>query len=77
MNFGTASFDKVAVLDAGADDYVAKPFDPAELLARLRATLRRTSYASTTSKVRIGTQQLLTEVPGRARVPGTATYAAI
>jgi two-component system KDP operon response regulator KdpE len=33
--------DKVAGLDAGADDYVAKPFGVPELLARLRAALRR------------------------------------
>ncbi len=33
--------DKVAALDLGADDYVTKPFDPHELLARLRAALRR------------------------------------
>ncbi len=33
--------DKVAALDAGADDYVTKPFGQAELLARLRAALRR------------------------------------
>jgi len=32
--------DKVAALDAGADDYVTKPFNTAELLARLRAALR-------------------------------------
>jgi two-component system KDP operon response regulator KdpE len=35
------STDKVAALDAGADDYVTKPFDMAELLARLRAVVRR------------------------------------
>jgi two-component system KDP operon response regulator KdpE len=35
--------DKVAGLDAGADDYVAKPFGMPELLARLRAALRRTA----------------------------------
>jgi two-component system KDP operon response regulator KdpE len=34
--------DKVAVLDAGADDYVTKPFSTPELLARIRAALRRT-----------------------------------
>jgi two-component system KDP operon response regulator KdpE len=33
--------DKVAALDAGADDYVTKPFDTEELLARIRAALRR------------------------------------
>jgi two-component system KDP operon response regulator KdpE len=36
-----AEADKVAALDAGADDYVAKPFGMGELLARLRAALRR------------------------------------
>jgi two-component system KDP operon response regulator KdpE len=35
------SQDKVRALDAGADDYVTKPFDMSELLARLRAALRR------------------------------------
>jgi two-component system, OmpR family, KDP operon response regulator KdpE len=37
------SQDKVRALDAGADDYVTKPFDMSELLARLRAALRRAS----------------------------------
>ena len=35
--------EKIAALDAGADDYVTKPFSVDELLARLRAALRRTS----------------------------------
>lgn len=34
-------FDKIGALDAGADDYVSKPFGMGELLARLRAALRR------------------------------------
>ncbi len=37
----TETTDRVAGLDAGADDYLAKPFDLPELLARLRALLRR------------------------------------
>ena len=38
-----SEFDKIGALDAGADDYVAKPFGMGELLARLRASLRRSS----------------------------------
>ena len=37
-----AEHDKVAALDAGADDYVTKPFGSEELLARIRVALRRT-----------------------------------
>jgi two-component system KDP operon response regulator KdpE len=40
-----AEKDKVQALDAGADDYVVKPFGIEELLARIRAALRRTSVA--------------------------------
>jgi two-component system KDP operon response regulator KdpE len=40
-----AEADKVAALDQGADDYVAKPFGMGELLARLRAALRRAAPA--------------------------------
>jgi len=45
--------DKIHGLDAGADDYLTKPFDFEELLARIRALLRRNS-GSGTSKLRFG-----------------------
>jgi two-component system, OmpR family, KDP operon response regulator KdpE len=38
--------DKIAALDAGADDFVTKPFSSGELLARLRTTLRRSQPQS-------------------------------
>src|SRR5690606_23522242 len=38
--------DRVVGLELGADDYVAKPFSPRELLARVRAVLRRTQPAT-------------------------------
>ena len=38
--------DKIQALDAGADGYVTKPFDVNELLARIRATLRRAPASS-------------------------------
>ena len=46
-----AEADKVAALDAGADDYVTKPFGMDELLARLRASLRRNQPAPETAVV--------------------------
>ena len=42
----TEELDKVRGLDTGADDYITKPFSPTELLARIRALLRRAAPAS-------------------------------
>lgn len=42
----TSEDDKVRALDSGADDYVVKPFGPRELVARIRAHLRRAAYAA-------------------------------
>ena len=39
--------DKIAALDAGADDYLTKPFSVGELMARLRSALRRSAQAET------------------------------
>jgi two-component system OmpR family response regulator len=47
------SKDRVRGLDTGADDYVVKPFDLAELLARLRALIRRAAN-QTRSKIQVG-----------------------
>jgi two-component system phosphate regulon response regulator PhoB len=46
--------DKVAGLDAGADDYITKPFSPKEMLARIRAVLRRRAPESVGDAVSIG-----------------------
>jgi two-component system KDP operon response regulator KdpE len=55
--------EKVAALDAGADDYVTKPFGMGELLARLRAAMRRVPAAS--ERV-IEIAELQVDVPNRA-----------
>ena len=52
--------DKVGGIDAGADDYVVKPFEPKELLARIRMVLRRTESALTANP--------LTRLPGNISI---------
>ncbi len=62
--------DKVAGFDAGADDYVAKPFFMEEVLARLRALLRRSTGHATSElecgSVRVDTRSSRVTVNGRA-----------
>jgi two-component system, OmpR family, KDP operon response regulator KdpE len=50
--------DKIAALDAGADDYLTKPFSPGELIARIRAIFRRTGVIEGQSILRAGDLQL-------------------
>jgi len=61
--------DKVAALDAGADDFVSKPFSTPELLARIRAALRRVPAAQAASaRIRVG--QLLIDFSARTVTAG-------
>jgi two-component system, OmpR family, KDP operon response regulator KdpE len=54
-----AEEDKIRALDAGADDYVTKPFKPSELSARIRAALRRTpSTHGPSGRLRLGTVEI-------------------
>lgn len=46
--------DRIRGLDSGADDYLVKPFAPEEMLARLRAVLRRTGAATTAPRIDLG-----------------------
>jgi two-component system KDP operon response regulator KdpE len=67
----TTEVDKVGALDAGADDYLTKPFGAAELLARVRAQLRRQSRSGSGStvfqfgKVRVDLGKRLAERDGQ------------
>lgn len=65
------SWDKVEALDAGADDYVTKPFSADELLARIRALSRRTPAATDEPVVSFGdvTVDLAARVVTRNDVP--------
>ena len=54
-----SEYDKIAGLDSGADDYVAKPFGVMELIARIKAVLRRSSLASLEDKLAIASKDLV------------------
>jgi DNA-binding response OmpR family regulator len=55
--------DRVVGLELGADDYIAKPFSPRELLARLRAVLRRAKPEPATEQLIVA--DIAIDVPGR------------
>jgi two-component system alkaline phosphatase synthesis response regulator PhoP len=69
----TEEADRVAGLELGADDYVSKPFSPRELVARVRAVLRRTDSArSQGDVVRAGDGLVLDATRMEATVDGRA-----
>lgn len=57
----SSEYDKVIGLDSGADDYITKPFGTMELMARVRALLRRTGYRAKEKEYVIGHLQILAE----------------
>ncbi|HVV38209.1 MAG TPA: response regulator transcription factor [Acidimicrobiales bacterium] len=71
----TDSFDIVAGLEAGADDYVCKPFEPKELSARIRAMLRRVNgFGVNPVVVRLGDRIDVIPDEGVVRVDGEPVH---
>ena len=67
----SAAQDKIGALDAGADDYVTKPFAMDELLARLRAALRREDTVRPATAVTIGRTKVNLAAHSVVRQPAT------
>lgn len=70
-------FERIMGLDTGADDYIVKPFSPGEVMARVRAILRRISPGNETEAqvfqyegLRVNLDQYVTEIDG-SRIPLT------
>ncbi|KMO76701.1 winged helix family two component transcriptional regulator [Mycobacterium sp. BK558] len=61
----TDAFDKVAALDAGADDYVTKPFGMDEFLARLRAAVRRSTSTETSAEPIVETSSFTVDLANK------------
>ena len=66
----TAEVDRVVGLELGADDYVTKPFSLAELVARVRAVLRRRELDRSEAEAPVAGRGRARDRPGAARGPG-------
>jgi two-component system response regulator MprA len=66
--------DRVKGLDLGADDYLVKPFALEELLARVRALLRRGSGGAETSEGRLVFEDLVLDLDSREAIRGGRTF---
>lgn len=70
----TRERDKVTALEAGADDYLAKPFSPEELVARVAALLRRIDWTPQ-PETKLTVRQLELDIPRRqAKIRGKALH---
>lgn len=69
--------DKLVGLELGADDYIAKPFSPREVMARVKAVLRRSQQPAGPTRLRVGTVTLdpaaMLAYVGECRLPLTTT----
>jgi two-component system, OmpR family, KDP operon response regulator KdpE len=65
--------DKVQALDAGADDFITKPFSTPELLARIRAAMRRVPASPQSSPPRVRVGKLVIDFAGRTAFNGVRT----
>ena len=72
----TDSADKVEALDAGADDYVTKPFGMSELLARLRAAVRRAAVSTVDGEAVVTTADFTVDLAAKtvARADGAEVH---
>jgi two-component system phosphate regulon response regulator OmpR len=61
----TDTIDRVVGLESGADDYISKPFEPRELLARVKSVLRRVTGAAPTSGPRVRMGQFVLDLERR------------
>jgi DNA-binding response OmpR family regulator len=69
----TSDIDKIAGLQLGADDYVTKPFNPAELVARVQSVLRRSRGSADHGGEQVSVGELWMDIPNRrATVRGDA-----